>query len=108
MEKPTTNTGAYKLILETIGTQNALAKRLCVSRQLVFRWDQIPPRYLADVSAITGLPIDWVLPELETAVSALLGRPSALFLPELIRLIQGETSWQDRRKASKPARKKKK
>jgi len=87
MDKPKTNREAYALVISTLGNQSALARGLGVVRQLVSRWDQIPPKYLERTAALTKLPIDWVLPELEASVSALLGRPSALLLPELIRLL---------------------
>ena len=87
MNKPKTNADAFKLVIEIVGTKTELARRLGVVKQLVSRWDQIPPPYLADVSEVTDLPLDWVLPELESEVTRLLGRPSSMILPALIRLI---------------------
>jgi len=103
MDKPKTNREAYALVIETLGNQSALARGLGVVRQLVSRWDQIPPKYLERTAALTKLPIDWVLPELEASVSALLGRPSALLLPELIRLLINDpkaSSWPARKNHS--------
>lgn len=111
MQKPETNADAYRLVIEILGNQSALARGLGVTRQLVSLWESIPPKYLAATATLTKLPIDWVLPELEAAVSALLGRPSALLLPEVIRLLhpdQRASTWPDRKPKSprKPRRKK--
>lgn len=87
MNKPNTNEEALSLVLEIIGSKTALAKRLGVTKQLVSRWEEVPPPYLEKVSSISRLPLDWVLPELNSDVSRLLGRPAAPILPDLIRLI---------------------
>jgi len=91
MDKPKTNREALRLVVEICGNQSKLAERLGVVRQLVSRWDEIPPKYLHAVAGITQLPISWILPELESSVSALIGRPSELLLPELIRLLHPDT-----------------
>ncbi len=102
MNKPKTNREALALVYTTLKTQTALAEGLGVVKQLVSRWDAIPPKYLERTADLTQLPLDWVLPELDASVSALLGKPCALLLPELIRLITND------RKTSWPARKPKK
>ena len=102
MNKPKTNHEALDLVYATLGTQTALAEGLGVVKQLVSRWTEIPPKYLERTAELTGLQLDWVLPELDAAVSSLLGRPSALLLPELIRLITND------RKPPWPSRKQKK
>ena len=91
IQKPSTNEEALELVLSITGTKTALATKLGVAKQLVSRWDEIPPRYLEQTAEITQLPVDWVLPQLESDVSALLGRPSALILPDLIRLFISDT-----------------
>jgi hypothetical protein len=87
VNKPKTNAEAFRLVIEIVGTKTELARRLGVVKQLVSRWDEIPPPYLEKVSEVTDLPLDWILPELEAEVTKQLGRPSSLLLPALIRLI---------------------
>jgi hypothetical protein len=110
MEKPRTNREALELVITTLKTQTALAEGLGVVKQLVSRWDEIPPKYLQQTSDLTNLPVEFVLPELEAAVTALLGKPSSLLLPELIRLLipdQKASSWPNRKKTKQPKPRKK-
>lgn len=86
MDKPKTNVAAYRLVIETLGSQSELARGLGVARQLVSRWHEIPPKYLEPTVRLTKLPPDWILPELDNAVSKLLNRPASPILIELIRL----------------------
>src|SRR5271154_6616811 len=108
MNKPKTNREALDLVFTTLKTQTALADGLGVVKQLVSRWNEIPPKYLERTAELTQLPLDWVLPELDATVSALFGRPCALLLPELIRLITNDrkASWPVQRKPKKKQTKK--
>ncbi len=84
--KPKTSKEGYRLVLQHINRTD-LAKALGVSKQLLTRWDSIPPRYAAEVADLVQLPISYIIPELESSVSLLLNRPSEKLLPELIRLL---------------------
>lgn len=46
-----------KKAIEVVGTAAALAKKLNISRVAVYHWDVIPTSRVAQVAAITGLPI---------------------------------------------------
>ena len=83
---PKTAKEGFALVLLQINRTD-LARALGVSKQLVSRWDSIPPRYAAQVSDLTHLPIAYIVPELEQAVTLLLNRPSEKLLPQLIRLL---------------------
>ncbi len=83
---PKTNKQGYRLVLQYLNKTD-LAKALGVSKQLLSRWDSIPPRYAAEVADLLHLPISYIIPELESSVSLLLNRPSEKLLPELIRLL---------------------
>ncbi len=83
---PRTNKEGYRLVLQYVNKTD-LAKALGVSKQLLSRWDSIPPRYAAEVADLLHLPISYIIPELESSVSLLLNRPSEKLLPELIRLL---------------------
>ncbi len=85
-KQPKNNTDGYALVL-TCNSKTDIAKHLGVSKQLITRWESVPPRYVMQVSDLTKLPISYILPELERAVSALLNRPSEKLLPELIKLL---------------------
>jgi hypothetical protein len=105
MEKPLNNRDALRIVLDTVGTKTALADKLGVAKQLVSRWPEIPPKYLAQTCQVTGLSPDWVLPELEASIATLLDRPAGMILPELIRLIlnpeQKASPWAVRKRLSK-------
>jgi hypothetical protein len=105
MEKPLNNRDALRIVLDTVGTKTALADKLGVAKQLVSRWPEIPPKYLAQTCRVTGLSPDWVLPELEASIATLLDRPAGMILPELIRLIlnpeQKASPWSVRKRLSK-------
>ncbi len=83
---PRTNKEGYRLVLQYVNKTD-LAKALGVSKQLLSRWDSIPPRYAAEVADLLHLPISYIIPELESSVSLLLNRPSEKLLPELIKLL---------------------
>ncbi len=84
--KPKTSQEGYRLVLQHINRTD-LAKELGVSKQLLTRWDRIPPRYAAEVADLVHLPIGYIIPELESSVSLLLNRPSEKLLPQLIKLL---------------------
>lgn len=69
------------MVLETVGNQSELARRLGVVKQLVSRWEEIPPQFAIQVADLVDLQVGWILPELEARVIAVLGykNPEAAF-----------------------------
>ena len=59
---PKTNAEGLALVLTKI-SRAELAKELNLSRQLIYRWDEIPFKYVLDVERITGVPRNQIVPQ---------------------------------------------
>lgn len=86
MNKPITNRAAYSDILDIVGTKTELANQLGLAKQLISRWQEVPPQFAEQVADLVSLPIDHIIPETEAKVSEIVGRPSSDLLPALIRV----------------------
>lgn len=86
MEKPNTNRAALKMIVDIVESQSELSRRLGIARQLVSRWDEVPPQFAEQVADLVSLPIDHIIPETEAKVSEIVGRHCSDLLPALIRV----------------------
>lgn len=64
---PTTAEAALERAISIVGSRAELARRLGISRPAVAQWTQVPIKRAADVSRITGIPIDELCPELATS-----------------------------------------
>jgi len=68
MSKPTTNREAYDAVMAKY-TPSELARLLGLTRQAVNNWGRvIPERYVLQVSIVTGIPAEDILPELARQV----------------------------------------
>lgn len=63
--KPKTNAEGWALVRSKIKRAD-LAIALELSRQFLYKWDEVPVKYLVDVERISGIPRDQILPELAT------------------------------------------
>ena len=61
--KTRTNADGFRLVIDKLGTKTALADGLGVVKQLVSRWEEIPPRHLEAVCKLTRLHVEQVVPE---------------------------------------------
>ncbi len=62
MAKPKTNAEGLALVFSKI-SRAKLASELGVVRQLLYRWDEVPFKYVLDVERITGVPRHEIVPE---------------------------------------------
>lgn len=63
MITPNTNAGGFQRVLRKL-TKADLARVLGISRQNVHKWgDEVPEQYAVRVSAITGIPVEKILPQ---------------------------------------------
>lgn len=64
MKKPVTNHEAYERVWSVI-KKAELAKHLNLPRQSITQWNgEIPARHVLEISVITGIPCEELLPEL--------------------------------------------
>lgn len=63
MSKPRTNKEGFAAVRRIVNDA-LLAAIIGISRQAVYQWgDEVPPKYVLDVSVITGIPAEDILPE---------------------------------------------
>lgn len=68
MTKPATNREAYAAVIAKVPASK-LARYLGLTRQAVSNWGGVvPDRYVLQVSVITGIPPEHILPELVVQV----------------------------------------
>jgi len=60
---PTTNAEGMNLVL-TVIYRAELARRLNISRAALTKWKEVPIKRVDEVSRITGLPREHILPEM--------------------------------------------
>lgn len=61
MKKPRTDEEGYALLLTKI-SKAEIARELDIKKQNLTRWKKVPPHYVAQLSAKTGLPREYILP----------------------------------------------
>ncbi len=49
---------------EKIKSRASLARELGITRGAISQWDEVPAKWLVDVSRITGLPVGVIRPDL--------------------------------------------
>ncbi|HWW61838.1 MAG TPA: hypothetical protein VN181_10760 [Thermoanaerobaculia bacterium] len=61
--RPRTDEEGLALLL-TKTTKAEIARHLGIKKQNLTRWKKVPPHYVADLSKLTGLPREYILPSL--------------------------------------------
>jgi hypothetical protein len=61
MKKPTNDEQGLDLLL-TKATKAEIAKHLGIAKQNLTRWKAVPPKYVPQLSELTGLPREYILP----------------------------------------------
>lgn len=51
-------------IFRRVGSQNALAKKLGITRQAVCAWEKVPMRWIKTISEMTGIPRKLIRPDI--------------------------------------------
>ena len=60
-KKPRTDEEGLALLL-TKTTKADIARHLGIKKQNLTRWKKVPPHYVAQLSELTGLPREYILP----------------------------------------------
>jgi len=60
-KKPTTDEQGLALLLTKV-TKAQIAAHLGIKKQNLTRWKKVPPHYVAQLSELTGLPREHILP----------------------------------------------
>jgi|SRR5690242_9863796 len=95
MDKPKTNREALDLVFSITKTQTELARRLGLAKQYVARWEEVPLHFAIQVSEITQIPVEMIVPEQYNQIWEILGHP--FDLGALIRVL-GRAPNEKRRK----------
>jgi len=61
--RPRTDEEGLALLL-TKTTKAEIARHLGIKKQNLTRWKKVPPHYVGDLSKLTGLPREYILPSL--------------------------------------------
>lgn len=61
MKKPRTDEEGLELVLTKV-TKAQIAAHLGIAKQNLTRWKAVPPKYVPQLSALTGLPREHILP----------------------------------------------
>lgn len=60
-KRPKTDEEGLALVLTKV-TKAEIARRLDIKKQNLTRWKKVPPHYVAQISEMTGLPREYILP----------------------------------------------
>ena len=61
MKKPRTDEEGFALLLTKV-SKAQIAAHLGIRKQNLTRWRAVPPKYVAQLSELTGLPREYILP----------------------------------------------
>ena len=61
------NAQALQRAIAAVGSRYALARRLEIKPQAVYQWTEVPLGRVAQVSALTGIPVGELRPDLRGA-----------------------------------------